>query len=401
MLAHPADVDPVAAVGDDLAHRLAGNEARSLLVDQDALDRLGAADTPRIGRDLAGQQAEQGGLAGAVGADHADPVAALDAQAEVLDQRPLAERLGDVLGVDHHLGLGIVGDGGELCHADRAGHRLAQRAQLMELAKPAHVALAPCGDAAFEPVLFGAQLGVELVGVLGLFGIDRLGPRLEPAEADLGAPHGAAVEPQRRLGQPRQEHPVVADRDEAPSKPLQPRFEPLDRGDVEVVGRLVEQQHLGLLRQRAGDRRATLLAAARGRTRPVEVDAELVGDSFDNIGFRRIITVQREVAQRSVGDNRRILVEQDDARSGSDRAATLVDLGPAGEDLEQRRLACTVAPDQRQPVALADREVEAAQQPAGALDEADVFECEDGSCHGGDVGDLGRRVTPCPAMLPA
>ena len=40
-----------------------------------------------VGRDLAGQQLEQGGLAGAVGADHADPVAALDAQREVADDR--------------------------------------------------------------------------------------------------------------------------------------------------------------------------------------------------------------------------------------------------------------------------------------------------------------------------
>ena len=34
---------------------------------------------------------QQSGLAGAVGADHADPVAALDAQREVADDRPLAD----------------------------------------------------------------------------------------------------------------------------------------------------------------------------------------------------------------------------------------------------------------------------------------------------------------------
>ena len=45
---------------------------------------------PLVGRELAGQQLEQGRLARAVGADHADPVAALDAQREVADDRPLA-----------------------------------------------------------------------------------------------------------------------------------------------------------------------------------------------------------------------------------------------------------------------------------------------------------------------
>ena len=82
-----------------------------------------------------------------------------------------------------------------------------------------------------------------------------------------------------------------------------------------------------------------------------------------------------EVAQGRVERDRRVLVEHDDARAGPDRPPPFVDLGPAGEDLEERRLARAVAPDQRQPVALADREVEPAQQPAVPLDETDRFEC--------------------------
>ena len=229
---------------------------------------------------------------------------------------------------------------------------------------------------------FGAELVVELVGGLRLLGGDRLGPRLEPAEADLGPPHRPPVEPEGRFRQPRQEHAVVADRDERAAEALEPRLEPFDRGDVEVVGRFVEQQDLGLLRQGAGDRGAALLAARRRRAGPVEVDAELVGDALDDILFRRVIAGEGEVAERGEPGDRRVLVEQDDARAGADRPPPLVDLDPPGEDLEQRRLARAVAADERQTVALADGEVESPQQPAAALDQADVFERDDGSCHG-------------------
>ena len=59
----------------------------------------------------------------------------------------------------------------------------------------------------------------------------------------------------------------MADDDERAAEPRQPVLEPFDRGDVEVVGRLVEQQHVGVHRQRARDRRAPPLAA-RSRSPP-------------------------------------------------------------------------------------------------------------------------------------
>ena len=140
-----------------------------------------------VGLDLAGQQLEQGGLAGAVGADHADPVAALDAQGEVPDDGPLAEALGHLVGVDHHLGLDVVILEPELRGAGRAEHRGAGGAHLVELGEPALVAPAPGGDAALQPVELELEPGVELLGVARLLRIDLLGPGVEAAEADLGA----------------------------------------------------------------------------------------------------------------------------------------------------------------------------------------------------------------------
>ena len=60
-------------------------------------------------------------------------------------------------------------------------------------------------------------------------------------------------------------------------------------------------------------------------------------------------------------------------RSRNDRPFALIGIDLAGQASEQRGLADAVAADQRQPVALADVEVEAAEQPAFALDETQIF----------------------------
>jgi hypothetical protein len=54
----------------------------------------------------------------------------------------------------------------------RSQHGGALGAHLPQLFEPSLVALAPRGDAAFEPVRLDLELGVELVGGAGLLGID-------------------------------------------------------------------------------------------------------------------------------------------------------------------------------------------------------------------------------------
>jgi hypothetical protein len=65
-----------------------------------------------------------------------------------------------------------------------------------------------------------------------------------------------------------------------------------------------------------------------------------------------------------------VLLEQNDVSPGHDRPLALVRIELARKALQKRRLAGAVSPDQRQPVALADVKVEAAKQPALALNEA-------------------------------
>ncbi len=89
----------------------------------------------------------------------------------------------------------------------------------------------------------------------------------------------------------------------------------------------------------------------------------------------------------------RLLLQQHHARARHDGAPALVRFDPPGDQLEQRRLAGPVAPDQRQPVARLDMDVEAAEQPPRSLDEAEIFICEDWAAMRAPLGRAGDRAS--------
>ena len=195
---HAQHLDPVAAVGDDLAHRLLGRHQAALLIDHDGVERLGEADVAAVGREFAGEQLEQRRLARAVAADDADPVAPRDAQREVLSMMVRSPKLfemplASMTIFERASSVPVVTRLAEPCGPIIAG---AFGAHLDQLGQPPLIALAPPGDAAQQPMLLKLELGIEPLGVARLVGIDLLGPGIEAAEADLGAPDRAAIEPQ-------------------------------------------------------------------------------------------------------------------------------------------------------------------------------------------------------------
>src|SRR5690606_35521244 len=101
-LAH-AELDDVAAAGDLLPHGAVGVEQVAALVDVAELDGVADADGAGIGRLLAGDHPEQGGLADAVGADHADDAAGRQPEREVVDKQPVAVALAQAVYLDHHV----------------------------------------------------------------------------------------------------------------------------------------------------------------------------------------------------------------------------------------------------------------------------------------------------------
>ena len=168
-----------------------------------------------------------------------------------------------------------------------------------------------------------------------------------------------------------------------------------------MVGRLVEQQHVGVLRQCPRDRGAAAFAARRRLRVAAQVDAELVGDRLRLVPGRGVAAGKHIVEQGRAAFHPRLLLEQHDMRARHDGAAALVAVDAAGDQLEQRRLARAVAADQRQPVALADIEVQAAEQPAMALDETEIFVSEDRCSHARHLGarDGPGKLPPAEACV--
>ena len=99
-----------------------------------------------------------------------------------------------------------------------------------------------------------------------------------------------------------EEVPVVRYEDQGAREFEQPLLEPIERGEVEVVRRLVEQQEVGTLKQGAGERGARFLAArevARGfcEIRLGEADS---GQGGANGGLDLVAATGRESVQEVV-----------------------------------------------------------------------------------------------------
>ena len=71
----------------------------------------------------------------------------------------------------------------------------------------------------------------------------------------------AAVKFQNPLGSVVQEVAVVRDADHSAREALQELLQPLHRFGIQVVGGLIQQQHVGLGQQQAAQRHTALFAA--------------------------------------------------------------------------------------------------------------------------------------------
>ncbi len=102
--------------------------------------------------------------------------------------------------------------------------------------------------------VFGQSAGAALLAQLGV-GSVVAGIVLQRAEIQLPDPVGDGI----------QESAVVGHHDDRAVPRLQLFFQPLDALDVEVIGRLVEQQQVGPFQQKPGQQCACLFAAAEVR----------------------------------------------------------------------------------------------------------------------------------------
>ncbi len=211
-------------------------------------------------------------------------------------------------------------------------------------------------------------------------------------------------------GADRLEEPaVVGDEDDGGVELDEVALEPLQRGDVEVVRRLVEQQQVGLGRQRPSQRSAGQLAAGEGRERALGLlgaEAEPAQDREDVVapavaaagfepllrrrvgGHRLLAGVLRHrplqplqlrlglehvaaagedvVAQRGLRVARRPLVVQRQPRAPLHGQRAGVGRELAGENPQQGRLAGAVAPGQGHPLPRLELEGDVGEQQLAA-----------------------------------
>ena len=84
----------------------------------------------------------------------------------------------------------------------------------------------------------------------------------------------------------------MADEYEGAAKLRQAAFEPFDAGQIEMVGRLVEEQHVRLSGEHAGECRLAPLAAGKGGGRGGGIEPEIAQHGLGLMGgraFRRRI----------------------------------------------------------------------------------------------------------------
>ena len=319
-------------------------------------------DQAGIGRLRPGQHVDQRGLADAVRPDDAEAVAALDADREVLDDPAIAIAPADVAGLDDEL-AGLVGfGGGKVGAAGGATIVAALLAQRVEIAEPLDIALAAAGNAVAQPVLLVDDLAVELVLFALFLGQHLVAPGLEGAKAAVDLPDLAAIEPRRAARQVRQEPPVMADQDQRAAAAAEFAFQPFDGGEIEMVGRLVEQQDIGRRRQHARQCGAAGLAAGHLRRIFIAAKAELLQEIARLIAIVAGAKSGLDIGQGGgITGEIRLLRQIADGRARLHEAAAAVGLDQTCGDLQQRRFPGPVAADQGDPLARGHRQFDAGQ----------------------------------------
>ncbi len=205
---------------------------------------------------------EQGGLAHAVGADHAHDAVAGQLEGKVVDQHAAVELLVQMLGNEHLLPrrgpTGIWMSAKSSFFAAPASATIARSAPDAPCSSPdgpsassrthSSSRLHALGELGLALTLGGhtGGLGLQVGGVVALV-------REQLPAVDLADPLGHVVE----------KVAIVRDGEHRAGVVLEELLQPQHRLGIQVVRRLVEQQQVGRLEQQAAQRHAATLAAGK------------------------------------------------------------------------------------------------------------------------------------------
>ena len=203
-------------------------------------------DLAVVDRLLPGQHLEQRRLAGAVRTDDADDPGAGECERQILDQQAVAEPLAEVVDLDHRVTQSTTDGNGDLQTVRPALGGLGLGLQLV-VGRESGLALGLAGLRRHpHPLQLALQRALAGLVALLLAGKSLL-LLLEPRRVvALERDAAAAVQLEDPLGDVVEEVAVVGDGHDGARILLQEALQPLDALGVEVVGRLVEQQQVGV-----------------------------------------------------------------------------------------------------------------------------------------------------------
>ena len=187
----------------------------------------------------------------------------------------------------------------------------------------------------------------------------------------------AAVQPEGAVGQPGQEGAVVADHQQSAAEPGQFAFQPGDSRQVQVVGRLVEQQEIWRRDQSARQGGPASFAAGQRPQLRGAVQGEPLEGRFGQRTSGRIVlrqAVGHIVGQSLFGRQAGRLRQVADLQTALQTATAAIQLDQSGQHLQPGRLSAAVASDQGGTLSPGQSQVEAFEQRPSPEAEAGILQ---------------------------
>ena len=274
MLAGATDIDPVRPRGNHIGQRRIRIKLGAELVEIGDIHFRALTHDAGIRLDFVKDQAQQRRLAGAVGADQADLVAALNAGREIAHNLPLTVGFENMLKFGHQLAALVAGIDLQIDLAHPLAPRLTFGAQLIEPLDAEHGARAARFDALANPdflfleQLVGACIGQPFLMQQGFLAqlvfLETAGEADQFSTIQLNDARTDAIK----------EGTVVGDEEQGNAGFDQQVFQPFDGGNIQMIGRLVEQQHLGRHGQRLSQCQTLFLAAGQAADLGIRIETE-------------------------------------------------------------------------------------------------------------------------------